>query len=81
MYVEDMEYSYRIKRNGGKLLTISNSEIYHKVGGASGGDLSPFSIYWISRNKIKFICENLRGIDFLTSLFVSLIIYKQCFKL
>lgn len=55
MYVEDLDYSYRVMKSGYKLYHICNSEIYHKVGASSGEEVSPFSAYWIMRNRVIFI--------------------------
>jgi len=59
MYVEDMEYCYRATQNGIKLNIVPNSKIWHKVGASSGAEVSEFSAYWITKNKVKFIFENL----------------------
>ena len=35
----------------------------HKVSTSTGGDRSPFTLYYTSRNRIFFIRKNLRGLQ------------------
>lgn len=56
MYVEDVEFCHRALSAGFKLKYISDSVIYHKVGASSGRN-SEFSVYWTSKNTIRFIFE------------------------
>lgn len=60
MYVEDLEYSYKVLNAGYLLEMESNSIIYHKVGASSNGEVSEFSSYYMMKNKLKFIRENLQ---------------------
>ena len=55
MYVEDLEFSQRVIKYGYRLAVTQNSRIWHKIGNSSGGQLSCFSFYFRTRNKIKFI--------------------------
>jgi len=55
IYVEDLDYSYRVWKSGCKLYHVSSSQIYHKVGGSLGEGVSEFSAYWMMRNRVKFI--------------------------
>jgi len=56
MYMEDLDYSYRILKKGYKLYHVCNSEIYHKVGASSElEENSSFSAYWVMRNRVRFI--------------------------
>lgn len=58
MYVEDLEYCHRTIKNNYKLKVSSKSRIYHKVGSSSGGEISPFCIYWMTKNYLKFMTHN-----------------------
>lgn len=58
MYVEDLEFCQRVINNSYKLKVSSKSKIYHKVGGSSGGEISSFSIYWMTKNYLKFMLNN-----------------------
>lgn len=56
MYVEDLDYSYKVWKRGYKLYHILSSRVYHKVGVSSGEDgISEFSAYWVMKNRIKFV--------------------------
>jgi len=68
MYVEDVEFCLRVIKERYILKICQDSHICHKVGSAGGGHLSKFSIYWMSRNKLKFIHENMKGLCYYTAL-------------
>lgn len=55
MYYEDVDYCVKVKEAGYKLGIDTSSVIYHKVSASSGGEDSPFSIKWGTRNRIIFI--------------------------
>jgi len=58
MYVEDLEFSKRVLDAGYKLKVSNKSHIFHKVGGSSGGEITSFSMYWRTKNIIKFMKSN-----------------------
>ena len=63
IYVEDLDYSYRVWKSGYKLYHVSSSQIYHKVGASSGeNEVSEFSAYWYYRNSLNFRLNKLTGI-------------------
>lgn len=62
MYVEDLEYCQRVLEQGYTLNVCEKSKLWHKVGNASGGYLSEFSVYWTARNQFKFFCSRQRFI-------------------
>lgn len=57
MYYEDADYCIKTKEKGFKLFISLNSIIYHKVSSSSGGEQSPFSIKWGTRNRIVFMSK------------------------
>jgi GT2 family glycosyltransferase len=60
MYVEDLDYSYKVWKYGYKLYHVVNSEVWHKVSASSGkGEVSEFSAYWTMRNRVRFIISRL----------------------
>jgi GT2 family glycosyltransferase len=60
MYVEDLDYSYKVWKYGYKLYHVVNSEVWHKVSASSGKEeVSEFSAYWIMRNRVRFIISRL----------------------
>jgi len=68
MYVEDLDYSYKVWKKGYKLYHIPASKVWHKVGASSGEDeVSEFSAYWYYRNSLRFRFK-LYGVQSLTSI-------------
>jgi len=55
MYVEDLEYCHRVLAAGYTLRVAQESHIWHKVGSSTGGNLSSFSVYWRTRNMVRFL--------------------------
>jgi len=69
MYVEDLDYSYRVWKAKYKLYNVSNSEVWHKVGASSGeNEVSAFSAYWMMRSRVKFIKSKLLFLKKITSI-------------
>lgn len=58
MYVEDVDYSYRVRQAGYLLNIAHNAIIWHKVGGSQSKELSYFAIYRVMKNTYKLF-ENL----------------------
>ena len=69
MYVEDLDYSYKVWKAGYKLYRVGNSEVWHKVGASSGdGEVSEFSAYWSMRGRVKFLSSKLPFFKKVTSI-------------
>jgi len=69
MYVEDLDYSYRVWKSGYKLYHVIKSEIWHKVSASSGEDeVNEFSAYWMMRNRVRFIISKLPYVKKITSI-------------
>ena len=73
-YYEDVDWSFRIKRAGYKLIYEPSALIFHEVGKANEnmesfgeGNLSPFSHYVNMRNHIFVIRKHAKGIAWATS--------------
>ncbi|MGC8979175.1 glycosyltransferase family 2 protein [Caldisericum sp.] len=54
MYVEDLDYSYKVWKAGYKLYHITSARLYHKVGASNEEEVSEFSAYWHYKNSLKF---------------------------
>ncbi|AYD39334.1 glycosyltransferase family 2 protein [Clostridium fermenticellae] len=55
MYYEDVDFCVRVNDAGYKIWYNPNAVIYHKIGLSAGGEESPFSIKWCTRNRILFM--------------------------
>lgn len=55
MYYEDADFSLRLKEHGIIIRCVSSAKLWHKVGKSSGGELSPLSVYYNTRNRILMI--------------------------
>jgi len=57
-YWEETDLCFRAKNRGYKIIYSPKSKIWHKVAASSGGTLSSFYIYSITRNKLWFLRKN-----------------------
>lgn len=57
MYCEDTEFCLRAKKHGVKFLYNPKAFLYHKVSKSSGGADSPFCMYYMTRNRLRYIKE------------------------
>ncbi len=62
-YYDDTDFVLRALRSGYRLWYEPSLYLFHKVSSSSGGDNSPFYIYYGNRNKIYFIRKNFKGIN------------------
>jgi GT2 family glycosyltransferase len=76
MYIEDLEYTFRVQKLGLKLRVSNKSKIYHKVGSSSGGELTNFSVYWRTKNYLKFMKKNINFIYWPIHLFSNILIFS-----
>lgn len=79
MYVEDVEFSMRMNHKGYGITICDKAVVYHKVGASSAGRLSEFSVYYMARNRVRFVREYYRGFCKVVALVYSLFIYPLKF--
>lgn len=72
-YWEETDLCFRAKTKGYDLLYAPAAKIWHKVASSSGGTLSTFYIYHMTRNRFWFLRKNLSYRSFFTHLVYSLI--------
>ena len=53
MYFEDVELCVRMECKNIRINYIPDAKLWHKVGTSSGGSCSPFSTYYITRNRLN----------------------------
>jgi GT2 family glycosyltransferase len=58
VYYDDVDFVWRSNQAGYKLLYWAEGRISHKVSSSTGGDDSPFSIFYSNRNRLYFIRKN-----------------------
>ena len=58
LYMEDVDFCYRVMKHNYKLLYVPESKIYHKIGSSTGGEKSPHVIYYSTRNRLLFNKKN-----------------------
>ncbi|QCC51728.1 glycosyltransferase family 2 protein [Halapricum salinum] len=55
MYYEDIEFATKMRNHGYRIATDTESEVYHRVSGSSGGDQSPLAEYYTVRNRLLLV--------------------------
>jgi GT2 family glycosyltransferase len=63
VYYDDSDFVWRMNRAGLRIRYVPQAVVQHKVSTSTGGDRSPFTLYYISRNRIFFVRKNLRGLQ------------------
>ncbi|MBW9220553.1 glycosyltransferase family 2 protein, partial [Methanothermococcus sp. SCGC AD-155-N22] len=64
-YYEDTDLSVRCRKLGYKLLCATKSVLWHKVSASSGGENSPVTIYYMTRNRIYFVKKHNNFLNYL----------------
>jgi len=81
---EEVDWCYRMKKKGYKIIFVGTSRVYHKVSRSIGGEASPLRIKYLNRNRIVFLRRNAGQIEkviFYIYLFVASIPYHAFFFL
>jgi len=64
LYWEDVDFSWRIRRAGGRLRVASDHDVVHQVGGTQEGPgRSPAYVYYNCRNRMLFAVRHLSAAD------------------
>lgn len=72
-YYDDTDFVFRMRTFGGRLVYDPLQCIEHKVSSSTGGDESPFSLFYMNRNRVYFARKNLSGLKkFIALLYISL---------
>jgi len=72
VYYDDTDFIYRAYVEGYRIKYLPNLVVLHKVSSSTGGNDSPFSIYYANRNRIYFIKKNFKGLNYVLAMFVTL---------
>jgi GT2 family glycosyltransferase len=57
LYMEDIDYSYRVSMAGYTMLVVRNSVIYHKVNASTRKNNNQQPIYYMIRNRLYFVSK------------------------
>lgn len=57
-YWEEVDLCVRAKKEGYKLVYVPKAKIWHKIASSSGGVLSVFYVYHMTRNRFWFLIKN-----------------------
>jgi len=70
-YYDDTDFVFRLRKAGGRLIYDPSFTVEHKVSSSTGGEESPFSLFYMTRNRLYFARKNLRGLErFIALLYV-----------
>jgi GT2 family glycosyltransferase len=61
VYYDDTDFVWRMARAGIGIRYVPESVVLHKVSTSTGGERSPFTLYYTNRNRVYFIRKNLHG--------------------
>lgn len=67
-YYDDTDFVWRLRKAGNRLYYEPTCVVEHKVSTSTGGDLSPFSLYYMNRNRVYFARKNFSGLHRVFSL-------------
>lgn len=58
VYMDDVDFMYRAMKAGVKLLYLPEAKLLHKVGHLTGGENSPASVRFCTRNRVYFMLRH-----------------------
>ncbi|MBB1269291.1 glycosyltransferase family 2 protein [Shewanella sp. SR44-3] len=73
VYYDDTDFLYRCSSKGLYVYLNTDAVISHKVSSSTGGDLSTFGVYYLTRNRLFFIRKNLKFPYRFVSIFYTLL--------
>lgn len=72
-YYDDTDFLYRAYRVGNRVRIINEPLVFHKVSTSTGGGLSLFGAYYLTRNRIFFARKNIEAPYCIISIFFTII--------
>ncbi|QEL00359.1 glycosyltransferase family 2 protein [Olivibacter sp. LS-1] len=79
-YYEDTDLIFRATQLGYKIYYMPSLVILHKESSLTGGQRSPFFVYYINRNRIFFIRKHMEGLRKLKAIMKAGIDFLRLFK-
>lgn len=74
LYFDEANLSYRIKRNGYKIMYIPSAIVYHKTTSSYSGKSNPAVLYYTTRNELLFASDYLNLFLFIPLWFLRIFI-------
>lgn len=62
VYYDDTDFVWRVTHAGWRIRYVPDAMVQHKVSTSTGGERSPFTLYYTNRNRIYFIRKNFTGV-------------------
>jgi GT2 family glycosyltransferase len=62
VYYDDTDFVWRLTHAGWRIRYVPDAMVQHKVSSSTGGECSPFTLYYTNRNRIYFIRKNFIGV-------------------
>jgi len=78
-YMEDYDFSYRVKRSGFSIGYVPQANVYHKVSQSLGAQ-SPKVWYFMGRNTVLFYRKNQRFPGFMLSIYLAWVTLREIVK-
>lgn len=79
VYYDDVDFVWRMKQKGIKINFVPKSVVYHKVSTSTGGERTPFSVFYLSRNRIYFLRKHFKKLHLLLTL--SFVLFSRMARL
>lgn len=82
-YYDDTDFLYRANQAGNSVRILNEPLVFHKVSTSTGGGLSLFGAYYLTRNRIFFARKNIEAPYYILSVaftIVTRLIYPLCRK-
>jgi len=79
MYVEDIDWCFRIKKKGYSILVNPNATVWHKSSASTGGDFNASVLFYIVRNNMIFLKKNAEPYQVPTYIAVTLFYFTKEF--
>ena len=72
MYYEDTDFSIRLNINNVNINFVPTAKLWHKISQSTGGETSPFNIYYMTRNRLNIVKKH-KSYFYFTAYFFSLV--------
>jgi len=81
VYTEDIDWCYRATKAGYNVVYVPTAKVWHKVSSSSSGEMSPTSLYYITRNTLLFMKKHAKVYQWITYVMFSGVLFLRRFFL